>query len=547
MTHPIENRLKQYAICACLFLASCHNNVSEYITPQCTPRIDNVYLAKVTTDNNSTTLWIDTYCNNPQWKFALPTTTALIANGDTLPINHSEGLEIGETRSFVDNIAMRTKLTFPALPDSLHTLRLWAQGEHSAWLNIDSIHLQRQPLQQAPIVCHIEGVATGNSENLGFLLLPANADPSFVTMPYIPLFDGSFSYTLTTDEEQRYTLISAYTFLLRSMFYSYTFVAENDTLQCTVTELDKYAVTGNEHLDVVGGTITEQYLALKHKAKEVSGYKKFEDACNQLAQRGKAVTEAFAVWLEELRKAEAANNKELYDSLRRNIPENIYTPEYDSIYNGVSMKEHQQALMEQTKNQSLASLYVLEELLSHEIYRIRSKGDIERLNEFRKIYNHYHSTRYRHTSAARYIGEILESLVTVGTKYNDFSAPDTDGKQYTLSQLIDGKTAILDVWGSWCGSCRRHTNNVIKPLYEKYKEKGLVVVGIASEYNSTNNLKAALSNEKWQWLNLVDLDGAIKVWDIYGAGSILIDRNGKILANGSPTFEYLDSIIAKEL
>lgn len=94
---------------------------------------------------------------------------------------------------------------------------------------------------------------------------------------------------------------------------------------------------------------------------------------------------------------------------------------------------------------------------------------------------------------------------------------------------------------------RQHTNNVIKPLYEKYKEKRLVVVGIASEYNSTNDLKAALSNEKWPWLNLVALDGAVKSWDIYGAGSILIDRNGKILATGSPTFEYLDSIIAKEL
>ena len=41
-----------------------------------------------------------------------------------------------------------------------------------------------------------------------------------------------------------------------------------------------------------------------------------------------------------------------------------------------------------------------------------------------------------------------------GAPYQDFTLPDTEGNRVSLSSLIDGKVALLDLWASWCGPPR---------------------------------------------------------------------------------------------
>ncbi len=61
----------------------------------------------------------------------------------------------------------------------------------------------------------------------------------------------------------------------------------------------------------------------------------------------------------------------------------------------------------------------------------------------------------------------------------DFSVDDLDGKPLRLADL-KGKVVLVDIWGTWCPPCRAEIPHLIA-LYEKYRDKGFVVVGLAYE------------------------------------------------------------------
>ncbi|MCU0448227.1 MAG: TlpA family protein disulfide reductase [Bernardetiaceae bacterium] len=62
-----------------------------------------------------------------------------------------------------------------------------------------------------------------------------------------------------------------------------------------------------------------------------------------------------------------------------------------------------------------------------------------------------------------------------------FSLPDLDGQVVSLADpRFKGKVVIVQILGSWCPNCMDETG-FLAPFYQKNKEKGLEIVGLAYE------------------------------------------------------------------
>ncbi len=56
---------------------------------------------------------------------------------------------------------------------------------------------------------------------------------------------------------------------------------------------------------------------------------------------------------------------------------------------------------------------------------------------------------------------------------------DTQGKAYTADSLA-GKVVVVNFWATWCHPCQKEIPDLSK-LYEQYKNKGVLVLGIMTD------------------------------------------------------------------
>ncbi|MEZ4948476.1 MAG: TlpA disulfide reductase family protein [Saprospiraceae bacterium] len=92
-----------------------------------------------------------------------------------------------------------------------------------------------------------------------------------------------------------------------------------------------------------------------------------------------------------------------------------------------------------------------------------------------------------------------------GEKMPDFALPDLNGDTLRLAD-VKGKLIIADFWASWCAPCRKEAKETLLPLYNKWHEKGLEIVGISIDADE-KSWRRAIEKDGSDWLHGCDFLG----------------------------------------
>ncbi|NML21629.1 AhpC/TSA family protein [Pseudoflavitalea sp. G-6-1-2] len=146
----------------------------------------------------------------------------------------------------------------------------------------------------------------------------------------------------------------------------------------------------------------------------------------------------------------------------------------------------------------------------------------------------------------------LKNALKPGLPAPEITGFTQDGKPIKLSDFR-GKIVLLDFWASWCKPCRE-VGPKLEEAFEKYKDKGFVVLGVTM---NTEKEKAAwikaIGEDHITWPQMADGKGfqgeIAKTYQIsILPQSALIDKDGTYLGIGmvgEKLYEWLDKLLAR--
>lgn len=125
----------------------------------------------------------------------------------------------------------------------------------------------------------------------------------------------------------------------------------------------------------------------------------------------------------------------------------------------------------------------------------------------------------------------LNKKVKVGDQYVDFTEPNIEGKNISLSDF-KGKVVLLEFWASWCAPCRKGNPELLK-IYNDFKNEGFDILGVAAD-DKKEAWTEAVRKDSLTWQNVCDLKGdrnkaALTYGVSFYPSNFLIDREGIII------------------
>ena len=171
--------------------------------------------------------------------------------------------------------------------------------------------------------------------------------------------------------------------------------------------------------------------------------------------------------------------------------------------------------------------------LGHYLFRTSSRRyDIDERKEILALVSEEHKST---TTIKGIISQIeIEEAVAIGKDFIDFTMKNPEGESISLSDFAGkGKYVFIDFWAAWCGPCIGEMPNVVE-AYEKYKDKGLEIVGVSLDSDKENWI-SRIESLNMTWPQMSDLNGwKTEAARLYAVSAIphtvLLDKEGKIIA-----------------
>ena len=352
------------------------------------------------------------------------------------------------------------------------------------------------------IKCTLKGVVKDRPQSSELVLLKEGENMRFTQGISIPIHNGEFEHTFHCNHEELYQLVFADEDA-QGALRPIMFISEHGVINFTLHPMNQFDMN-----IVEGGILNKEFRAF-----EIEGINK-----------QKNIMEEFNTKMIKLNKDDpniSSVAKALQDSLIREL----------SLWTLQNVKERPT-------------------IVGYSVMVQFGKQFIETLNDISPVADVYQTVFApkfpNHPYTTKMIDLFTGSSLKAGVPFIDFTAVDMNGKSVKLSERIAGKPTVLHLWASWCGPCRQKGKELI-PVYEEFRDKGFVVIGVARERNTSAAAEAAIKLDKYPWENLVELNDTEQIWAKYGIGNaagsdFLIDEKGNIIAV-SPSIEEIKNFL----
>lgn len=125
---------------------------------------------------------------------------------------------------------------------------------------------------------------------------------------------------------------------------------------------------------------------------------------------------------------------------------------------------------------------------------------------------------------------IIASPAWATKKMPVFSGETVNGLGKFDSANLQGKVFLVNFWATWCPPCRKEIPSLVK-IQEKYRDKGLVVVGISMDEGGRSMVGKFLDKQGVNYPVIIgDSSMAKGFGGVIGVpASFLVDRKGELI------------------